>query len=201
MAIGIWLSNQPPLTISTPKPTIEPTKISTPIPFTGKWQTYTTKSEFDGSTTVILFLDAESYVEGWLTTTLPTLNLRCQEGKIDSYVNIGMQADVKYGLDDNATVRIRFDQNQAFELTVSESTDGEALFFYNPYGMILAMLQSQEMVLGFTPFNAGPAVAKFDLRWLNNVIEPLKRSCNWNGERPTPLPCLMYPCPYDVPIY
>jgi type VI secretion system protein VasI len=192
LAISIRLSNQPPLTISAQKPTIAPTKASTPKPFTGKWQTYTKKSEFDGSTTVILGLEAENYVEGWLTTTLPILNLRCKEGKIDTYVNIGMQADVEYGLYDKATVRVRFDQNQAFEMTASESTTGEALFFQDPDGMIMWMLQSREMVLGFTPFNADPVVATFDLLGLTNVIEPLKQSCNWNG-KPT-----IYPTPTSI---
>lgn len=190
LAIGIMLSNQLPATVSTPKPTVAPTRTSTPKPFTGKWQVSTKKSDFDNSTTVTLSLEAENYVEGWLTTTLPYLVLRCKEREMNVYVNVGTQSNVEYGRYDSATVRVRFDQNQAFEMIADESTDGEALFFRDPYGMIMAMLQSKEMVFGFTPFNADPAVTTFDLRGLGNVIEPLKQSCNWNGARPTipPLP-------------
>ena len=54
--------------------------------------------------------------------------------------------------------------------------------------MIIAMLQSNEMVFGFTPFNADPVATTFDLRELKNVIEPLKQSCNWNGAYPTTPP-------------
>jgi hypothetical protein len=192
LAIGILLSNQAPTTVSTPKPTVAPTRTSTPKPFTGKWQVSTKKSEFDNSTTVTLALEAEKYVEGWLTTTLPYLVLRCKEREMDVYVNVGMQSNVEYGRYDSVTVRVRFDQNQAFEMIADESTDGEALFFRDPYGMIMAMLQSKEMVFGFTPLNAAPAVTTFDLRGLANIIEPLKQSCNWNGERPTiaPFPTL-----------
>jgi type VI secretion system protein VasI len=177
----------------SPTSTIVPSKTSSPKPFIGKWQVSTGKSEFDDSTTVVLSLEAEDFIEGWLTTTLPTLVLRCKEREMNVYVNVGTQSNVESGLDDAATVRVRFDRGQAFEMVASESTDGEALFFRDPYGMIIAMLQSKEMVFGFTPFNADPAVTTFDLRGLSNAIEPLKQSCNWNGARPTlpPLPTLI----------
>jgi type VI secretion system protein VasI len=192
LVIGFLLSNQLPATISPPKPTSVPTITSTPKPFAGNWQVSTSQSEFDNSTTVALSLEAENYIEGWLTTTLPTLVLRCKERKMNVYVNVGTQSNVEYGRYGSATVRVRFDQNQAIEMIADESTDGDALFFRDPYGMIIAMLRSKEMVFGFTPFNADPAVTTFDLRGLANVIAPLKQSCNWNGAYPTfpPLPTL-----------
>lgn len=194
LVIGLFINNPLSTTAPLPQPTIAlvflPTQTNTSMPFTGKWQVSTSKSEFDNSTTVALSLEAENFIEGWLTTTLPTLVLRCQEKEIDVYVNIGTQSDVEYGLYEKATVRVRFDQNQAFETVTSESTTGEALFFQDPHEIIIAMLRSNEMVFGFTPFNADPAVTTFDLRGLKNVIEPLKQSCNWNGAYPTvpPLP-------------
>ncbi len=61
------------------------------------------------------------------------------------------------------------------------------------------MLKSKEMTFGFTPFNADPVVTKFDLRGLSNVIEPLKKACNWDGKPPkisTPdFPTLDIPTP------
>lgn len=189
LAIGVLLNNPSTVIATSPQstiaPTLAPTQTNTPTPFTGKWQVSTSKSEFDNSTTVALSLEAESFIEGWLTTTLPTLVLRCKEREIDVYVNVGTQANVEYGLYDAATVRVRFDQDQAFETVANESTDGEALFFQDPHEMIIAMLKSNEMVFGFTPFNADPVVTTFDLRGLKNVIEPLKQSCNWNGAYPT----------------
>ena len=194
LTIGNFLNNKLPIPISAPQSTIAPTLASTqtntPAPFTGKWQISTGISAFDNSTTVALFLEAEDYIDGWLTTTLPTLVLRCKEGDINVYVKVGTQSDVEYGLYDAATVRVRFDQNQAFETVANESTNGEALFFQDPHEMIIAMLKSNEMVFGFTPFNADPAVTTFDLSGLANVIDPLKQSCRWNGAYPTipPLP-------------
>jgi type VI secretion system protein VasI len=196
LVIGILLNNPLPGASLPPQPTLTPTlvptKINTPLPFKGNWQVSTSKSEFDNSTTVLLSLDAENTVEGWLTITLPTLVLMCRETELDVYVDVETQSNVEYGLYEKATVRVRFDNNQAFETIASESTDGEALFFQDPYQMIISMLRSNEMVFGFTPFNANPAVTTFDLRGLENVIEPLKQSCNWNGAYPTvpPLPTI-----------
>ncbi len=192
LSFGVLLTNQLPATTSTSQstiaPTLPPTQTNTPPPSKGKWQVTTSKSEFDSSTTVLLSLDAENTVEGWLTITLPTLVLMCKERELNVYVNVGTQSDVEYGLYEKATVRVRFDQNQAFETVANESTTGEALFFRDPHQMIISMLKSNEMIFGFTPFNANPAVATFDLHGLKNVIEPLKQSCNWNGAYPTVLP-------------
>jgi hypothetical protein len=205
LAIGILLNNQLPVTTtpqSTIAPTLAPTQTNTPAaPFTGKWQISTSISEFDNSTTIALSLEAEDFIEGWLTTTMPTLVLRCKERDIAVYVKVGMQSNVEYGLNDAATVRIRFDQNQAFEAVANESTDGDALFFQDPHAMIIAMLKSNEMVFGFTPFNADPAVTTFDLSGLANVIDPLKQSCYWNGAYPTipPLPTRM-PTATSLPL-
>jgi hypothetical protein len=177
----------------SPRATTIPTKTNTPKPNTGKWQVYTSTSKFDNSTTVLLSLEANDSVDGWLTTTVPTMNVRCMEGEIDVFVNIGMPAEVEYGKTDSATVRVRLDQNQAVELIMNESTDDDALFFRDPYDVILAMLQSREMVFGFTPFNADPEVTTFDLVGLANVIGPLKKSCKWDGTYPTAVPFPTFP--------
>ena len=158
------LPGQMPVQLPTVSSTATLSVSSTATPFTGDWQVSTGKSDFDGSTTVVLSLGAESPVQGWLSVTTPSLILRCQEGKVDVYVDNGTQANVEFGLYNSATVRLRFDENPAFQTVASESTDGKALFLQNPYDMIAAMLQSQEMVYGFTPFNANPVVTKFQLK-------------------------------------
>src|ERR1700690_3729129 len=109
----IAMTTRPSL-LSTTQPsfTPEPTAIT---PFIGGWHTSTDASEFDNSTTVVLALDAETPVQGWLDTTTPTLLLRCREGKVEVYINNGLQANVEVGQLRAATVRLRFDSGQAFE--------------------------------------------------------------------------------------
>lgn len=170
--LGYMFFNRQPVT------SVAENQISqTPTPPAGKWRVSTSISELDDSTTVVLSLDAENYVQGWLDNALPRLILRCKEKEINAYVNLGTQPEVEYGLYDAATVRVRFDQGEAVTMTANESTKGDALFFQNPVEMIELMLQSKEMVFEFTPFNANPAVTTFDLRGLESVITPLKQSC------------------------
>lgn len=83
---------------------------------------------------------------------------------------------------------MRFDQEEAQTLITSESTDGEALFFRDPVGIIADMLQHDEMVFGFTPFNASPVVTTFDLRGLAEVIQPLQGACDLRSFAPTQSP-------------
>jgi hypothetical protein len=200
-------SNQP-ASPQNVKPTNIPTSTKPPEPFTGKWQVSTKKSEFDDSTTVHLILPAENEIEGWVTTYRPNLVLRCQEGEIDAIVDIGMPAEIDPNRSLGAhIVRVRFDNNPAFEAYTKESSDGDALFFFTREYMVIDMLKSREMTFGFTPFNADPVVTKFDLRGLSNVIEPLKEACNWDGNPPqipqVDLPTVMEtvtPLPSESPL-
>ena len=150
----------PPLVKSSQKiiPTNLPIPTNTLTPETGNWQSSFSTSAFDDSKIVKLSLLADDSVEGWLTTYTPWLNIRCQEHKLDVYVNVGMQINVESGLFQSATVRVRFDSNEAQDMIADESTDGEALFFRNPSEMINSMLNHNRMIFGFIPFNASAVV-------------------------------------------
>jgi type VI secretion system protein VasI len=89
-----------------------------------------------------------------------------------------MQPDVEYGMTDSATTRIRFDNEQARTVTMGISTDGEALFLGKSI-TVETLMQHDEMVFGFTPFNSSPVETTFDLRGLSEAIKPLQGACNW----------------------
>ncbi|MAT45171.1 MAG: hypothetical protein CL609_22820 [Anaerolineaceae bacterium] len=164
-----------------PTKTITPTKTTRPTKTTdpeGKWFTYMGKSSFDDSTSVDLELKANTGVSGWPNNSYtPRLHVRCLEGKKEVYIDVGMSFDVEYGLYGRATVRIRFDSNEAFELIGTQSTDGEALFFDYPNNLIDKMLVSEKMTFGFTPFNSSPVSTTFDLFGLAEAIKPLNSAC------------------------
>lgn len=164
---------------SIPARTSTPMQTATPGPFIGKWHTDVGTSSFDDSKSVVLSLEAESPVEGWLTTYTPQLILRCKEHETDAYVMVGMQVNVEYGMTDSATVRVRFGTGTAQSMVVNESTDGQALFFGAPFNVIRSMLGHDEMTFGFTPYNASPVTTTFDLRGLAGVIQPLQEACGW----------------------
>lgn len=164
---------------STPKATNtrRPTSTKRPTPETGKWKTQTSSSSFDDSKTVVISLDANSTIEGWTVTYLPKLILRCEEGKVDAFVRVGMPADVEYSYNAH-TARIRFDDDDAYKTTMNESTDGEALFFQGAVTLINQMQEHDTMLFGFTPFNANPVETTFTLTGIRYAVVPLAEACN-----------------------
>ncbi|NLF01660.1 MAG: DUF4352 domain-containing protein [Anaerolineales bacterium] len=165
---------------------------------TGKWHVQYGQSPFDDSRTVVLTLRAEEEVQGWLTSDTPVLVLRCQEHEVDAYIDVGTQQDVEYGETDVSTVRVRFDHGTAQTLKMGQSTDGEALFFRNPASIIDVMTHHDQMVFGFTPFNAPPAQTYFDLRGLADAIKPLREVCGRQLLTPIPIPTST-PWPTEMP--
>ncbi|MGD0749840.1 MAG: DUF4352 domain-containing protein [Anaerolineales bacterium] len=177
--------------------------------YSGNWQTSLGKSAFDDSPTVVISLNAESPIQGWLTSYVPQLSLRCQEHNIDVFITTGMSPAVEYGMNETATIRLRFDSSQEITTIANESTDGKALFLPAPTLTIRAMLLTDKLAFGFTPFNASPVVTTFNLQGLSVVIKPLEEACNWNGtsaiptllpnENLAPLPSEI-PTPFPTPI-
>jgi type VI secretion system protein VasI len=162
-----------PAATSTPAPTRTPT----PPPVGGKWQVSADTSSFDDSPRVVLSLDAEQPIEGFLESYLPTLILRCQERQTEAYLVTGMAAEVETGNFDGATVRIRLDDSAAETLNTSRSTDDKALFFENAPQLISRLEQAERLLFQFTPFNAAPAETSFDLRGLSEVLPELRAAC------------------------
>jgi hypothetical protein len=74
----------------------------------GKRRVTKSKSQFDDSPTVLLALKAENSIKGWLTTSIPTLFIRCQERRTEVFVATGTQASVESGALDLHTVRLRY---------------------------------------------------------------------------------------------
>lgn len=155
-----------------------PTRTPTPPPVGGKWDVTTDSSAFDDSPRVVLSLDAERQIEGFLKSYRPVLILRCQEGEIEAYIVTGMAADVEAGNFDGATVRIRMDDGAAETLNTMRSTDDEALFFENATQLISRLESAERLLFQFTPFNASPTETSFDLRGLSEVLPQLRAACD-----------------------
>lgn len=145
----------------------------------GKWRLIKSESQFDDSRTVVLTLVAENSIKGWLATSMPQLILRCQEHRTEAYVVTGMPATVEYGESDRHTVRLRYGDDAATSVMMSQSTDNKSLFFPDPTNSILRMWNVQTLLVGFTPFNANPVSIRFDVSGLPFAIQPLREACGW----------------------
>lgn len=171
-------SNTPtPRTTNTRTPSRTPARTSTPN-FADNWFISTEVSPFDGSERVVASLLANDSAEGWLSDTVPTIHLRCEARQFDVFIHVGTQFAVETGHLDEATVRLRFDQEPAYEARFGQSTTGDSVFIDNPIEFASQLVAHQQLLFGFTPFNATFTYVTFDLRGLADVIEPLVESCN-----------------------
>jgi type VI secretion system protein VasI len=158
--------------------TAAPTEVPTPTPLPiGKWTIENDTSSFDDSKTVVLLLDADADIVGPYENYRPSLIVRCQEKQTEVYINVGMQPDVESGNFDGATIRYRFDKESAQTDIASKSTDNLALFLEGPQTYITAMLEHEQFIFGFTPFNGNPVETTFDLRGLSEAIKPVREAC------------------------
>ncbi len=154
-----------------------PTSLSAPV---DKWQGGEGKrSAMDDSPTVVFSLEAENEIQGWLAKKTPTLIVRCLERKTDVYVVTGMAANPEYGLFQEHTVQIRFDDAKAFKERWGASTDNEALFAPSPIRLARQVAKAHTMRFRFTPFNASPAVIVFDVRGFDKHIGLVSKTCSW----------------------
>lgn len=141
-------------------------------------------SPVDGSTNEYVSVVADSDITGWLEIYRPWLFFRCMEGKTSAFIVTGMQAHadrIGYGVTSYTNVTLRIDKLPAFEEEMSESTDGKALFFKNPKVLTRTLFGHKKLLFRFTPFNASPTMTTFRITGLQDVINPLREACGWQG--------------------
>jgi hypothetical protein len=143
-----------------------------------QWQVREQRSAMDGSKTLTVFPEAENDIQGWLEVKKPTLLVRCKERQTDVYVATGMAASVEYGTDDHA-VRLRFGDGAPIAQHWSESTANDALFAPNAVQLARRMAGAKTVAFEFTPFDANPAVVRFNLDGLRPHLDTVASACGW----------------------
>jgi len=148
-------------------------------PKAGKWLVHTERSKMDDSETVSVGVNADERVKGWLISATPTLLVRCQEKKLEVFIDLGMPASVERGGNLHMHhVRLRFDHNPATTQSWGESTDRKALFALGNTDMIVTKLAtSKQLVFEFTPFSAAPAVVTFNVDGFPEQLQRLRKGC------------------------
>jgi len=149
-----------------------------------KWNVSEDRSPMDDSKTVVLSLDSDNTIDGPLGSKRPTLLIRCQEGKTEAYIDTGMAASVEQDFEGGPlythTVRLRLDQGDALTEHWGGSTNDDALFSDgDQIAFTKELADAQTLTFEFTPFDANPAIARFDLRNLSKHLPQLGASCGW----------------------
>lgn len=144
------------------------------------WQVLSDVSEMDDSQSVFVTKRSENTVQAWLQNVRPVLTIRCLENKTDVIVNINTSFAVVYGEYEKVSVRLRIDDDKAYSQLWGESTDNDAAFAPNPISLAKKLANAETLKFEFTPHNADPVIAEFDMRGVKPHIQKVAKTCKWS---------------------
>ena len=161
-----------------------------PPPPKPSWKRSTTTSEIDGSSRVVLGLEAPETIEGMFGKRVrPALMLTCEKKKTDAFVNAGVMLDSQiqtwsdgesYGSSTRSKVRWRFDDEKPTSGWWGISVDNEAVFIPHPIDFIKRLLQHQRLIVEVDVYQRGSQAVAFDLPPdLEGPLADLRRACKW----------------------
>ena len=80
---------------------------------------------------------------------------------------------------DRHTVHLGFDQSTEVAQQWFDSSDKQALFAPDGVALARQIANARVMYFGFTPYNASPVVAEFDVRGFDDLIQSVATICGW----------------------
>jgi hypothetical protein len=144
--------------------------------FKGRWNS--TNRDWVGNQrrAVAFELPAENKVAVWQRQVQLTLVVRCQPNRIDAFVFTQSAAKME-PQDGDHTVRIAFDGEAEKVERWPDSDEHDALFAPDGAAFARRLATAQTMKFGFTPHNASPVSADFNVAGLAGVMEPSAKQC------------------------
>jgi hypothetical protein len=154
-----------------------------PAPTGPKW-TRTRQSRWasDGSRTISYEIEAENLVSVWMKRVRPVLAVRCLARQTEVFVVTDSAASIELQ-DDRHTVRVGFDDEPEVTEQWIDSVSHRELFAPDGIALARRIAQADRMRFGFTPFNAAPVVAEFDVRGFSEPLESIAKMCG-RGRKP-----------------
>lgn len=150
-----------------PKPIVE-----------GKWQTNSSKSKFDDSTNVFLWLDAKFEVQiSVYETVLPRLYLRCFENEVSLFIDFDHFLGSR-----EALVEYRIGDEKMRSRNWSISTDHRAIGLWrnrHAIPFIKSLYGHDRFLFRMIPYSEKPVEVEFEIAKLEQSIQPLAKQCGW----------------------
>jgi hypothetical protein len=112
----------------------------------------------------------------WMKTVRPVLVVRCVKGRTDVFVVTDSPVAMETQ-DEDHTVRISLDEEAGRTERWPDSTQHDALFAPNGAGFAAQLKQARTLRFGYTPHNASPVVAHFDVAGLGDKLARTKAAC------------------------
>jgi hypothetical protein len=114
-------------------------------------------------------LQARNETQVWMRIVRPLLVVRCVEGRIDTFVFTDSPAAMEPE-DEDHTVRISIDGEDARTARWPDSSAHDALFAPDGAALASQLERASMFRFGYTPHNAPPVVATFDVAGLSGKI-------------------------------
>ena len=121
-------------------------------------------------------LPAENTVAVWMDRVRPALVVRCLAKGIDVFVVTDTAAAIE-AKDDDHTVQLGFDDEAFEEERWPDSVHHDALFAPDGVAFARRLARTRTLRFGFTPHNAAPVTAAFDLTGVADVVETVSKTC------------------------
>ena len=121
-------------------------------------------------------VDAARSVTVWMKQVRPTLVVRCLQKRVDVFVYTDSAARIE-PQDENHTVSVALDAGVASSERWPDSAEHDALFAPDGADFARRLAGAQRLRFGFTPHNAQPVVASFDLQGAAEAIVPVLQRC------------------------
>lgn len=148
---------------------------------TGQWRIQEDKSKIDDSRSVYLQLKSiDTFQPKYKSPLNVSLTLRCLENTTSVIFSFGgvFMSDNR----GNGKVTFRIDDNEAFNKSLIESSDNQALGLWrgsSAIPFIKSLKNGKRLLIRFSPFNDSNYTVSFDTNGLNNAIFPLADACKW----------------------
>lgn len=164
-----------PGTAVTP-PATAPASETTSAVTRPKWSGAVRRS--NGRNVAVYELEAENDVALWNKVVRPVLTVRCVAGTTEVFVLTQSAAAID-GDDGKNAVRIGYDGDPDASERWLASDEYDALFAENGVQAARRIGDARTMRFGFTPYNAAPVVARFNVAGFDAIVPKLARTCRW----------------------
>ena len=121
-------------------------------------------------------LEANEPVTVWLKQVRPTLVVRCMDKRTDVFVYTDSAARIEEQ-DENHTVRVALDDEAGTHERWPDSVEHDALFAPDGQAMAARLVAARRMRFTFSPHNAAPVTATFEVAGLAELLAPIAKRC------------------------
>jgi hypothetical protein len=123
-------------------------------------------------------VEADDTIGIWMRSVRPALVVRCAGGRTEVFVFTQTAAKIEPQTEDH-TVTFSFDGAEAVTELWPDADDHDALFAPDGAAFARRLAGARTLRFGFTPHNAAPATATFQVAGLERALTTAGRECGW----------------------